>query len=138
MRVANQNQPRADNPSSGPLQEAGPSDQEACEQSAGPARDGLCRRGWRGARRFLRVAAFVAPSLVFLVTWRLCEELKATATHPLRSLSGGLCLGGERPVQRCGPVAPVDDPWHAVAGPDRQHLADLQLVARLELEVEAP
>jgi ubiquinol-cytochrome c reductase cytochrome b subunit len=42
--------------------------------------------GYEGQVWFFRVAAFVVPFIVFLVTRRICEELKATETHPLRGL----------------------------------------------------
>jgi hypothetical protein len=37
---------------------------------------------------FFRIAAFVVPFFVFVFTRRLCEELRATETHPLRSFPG--------------------------------------------------
>jgi ubiquinol-cytochrome c reductase cytochrome b subunit len=45
--------------------------------------------GYQGQVWFFRVAALVVPFIVFLVTRRICEELKATDTHPLRSFAGG-------------------------------------------------
>jgi hypothetical protein len=44
--------------------------------------------GYEGQVSFFRVAAFVVPFIVFLVTRRICDELKATETHPLRGLVG--------------------------------------------------
>jgi hypothetical protein len=38
-----------------------------------------------------RTTAFVVPFFVFLITRRICDELKATNTHPLRS-SGGTAV----------------------------------------------
>ena len=37
---------------------------------------------------FFRIAALVVPFLVFVFTRRLCEELRATETHPLRAFPG--------------------------------------------------
>ena len=45
--------------------------------------------GYEGQVWFFRVAAFVVPFIVFLFTRRVCEELRATETHPLRSFPGG-------------------------------------------------
>jgi ubiquinol-cytochrome c reductase cytochrome b subunit len=45
--------------------------------------------GYEGQVWFFRVAAFVVPFIVFLITQRVCEELRATETHPLRSFPGG-------------------------------------------------
>jgi ubiquinol-cytochrome c reductase cytochrome b subunit len=45
--------------------------------------------GYEGQVWFFRVAAFVVPFIVFLLTKRVCEELRATETHPLRSFPGG-------------------------------------------------
>jgi len=44
--------------------------------------------GYEGQVWFFRVTAFVVPFFVFLITRRICEELKATETHPLRSFAG--------------------------------------------------
>jgi ubiquinol-cytochrome c reductase cytochrome b subunit len=44
--------------------------------------------GYQGQVWFFRVAAFIVPFIVFLVTRRICEELRATDTHPLRSFAG--------------------------------------------------
>jgi ubiquinol-cytochrome c reductase cytochrome b subunit len=44
--------------------------------------------GYQGQVDFFRVAAFVVPFIVFLVTRRICDELAATETHPLRSFAG--------------------------------------------------
>ena len=44
--------------------------------------------GYEGQVWFFRVAAFVVPFIVFLVTRRICEELRASETHPLRGLVG--------------------------------------------------
>jgi ubiquinol-cytochrome c reductase cytochrome b subunit len=44
--------------------------------------------GYEGQVWFFRVAAFVVPFIVFLVTRRICEELKVTETHPLRGFVG--------------------------------------------------
>jgi ubiquinol-cytochrome c reductase cytochrome b subunit len=44
--------------------------------------------GYEGQVWFFRVAAFVVPFIVFLVTMRICEELRATDTHPLRGFVG--------------------------------------------------
>jgi ubiquinol-cytochrome c reductase cytochrome b subunit len=45
--------------------------------------------GYEGQVWFFRVAAFVVPFIVFLITKRVCEELRASETHPLRSFPGG-------------------------------------------------
>jgi ubiquinol-cytochrome c reductase cytochrome b subunit len=44
--------------------------------------------GYQGQVWFFRIAALVVPFFVFLVTRRVCEELRATDTHPLRSFPG--------------------------------------------------
>jgi quinol---cytochrome-c reductase cytochrome b subunit len=42
--------------------------------------------GYEGQVWFFRIAAFVVPFIVFLVTRRICDELQTTETHPLRRL----------------------------------------------------
>ena len=42
--------------------------------------------GYEGQVWFFRIAAFVVPFIVFLVTRRICDELQKTEAHPLRSL----------------------------------------------------
>jgi ubiquinol-cytochrome c reductase cytochrome b subunit len=44
--------------------------------------------GYQGQVWFFRIAAFVVPFFVFLLVRRICEELRATETHPLRSFAG--------------------------------------------------
>jgi hypothetical protein len=41
-----------------------------------------------------RTTAFVVPFFVFLITRRICDELKATNTHPLRSFAGSAVRRG--------------------------------------------
>jgi hypothetical protein len=50
--------------------------------------------GYEGQVWFFRIAAFVVPVFVFLITRRSCEELKATETHPLRSFAGSTVRRG--------------------------------------------
>jgi ubiquinol-cytochrome c reductase cytochrome b subunit len=44
--------------------------------------------GYAGQVWFFRIAAFVVPFLIFLLVRRICEELRLTDTHPLRSFAG--------------------------------------------------
>jgi ubiquinol-cytochrome c reductase cytochrome b subunit len=44
---------------------------------------------------FFRIAALVLPVVVFVVTRRLCQELRASGAHPLRGWTGGAVRRGE-------------------------------------------
>ena len=61
---------------------------------------------------FFRIAAFVVPFIVFLITKRVCEELRATETHPLRSFQGGA-------VRRIGTGG-----FEEIGAPDLDHAAE--------------
>ena len=45
---------------------------------------------YQGAIDFFRVAFFVVPSVVYLVTRRICDELARSGRHPLRAWSGSI------------------------------------------------
>ena len=67
--------------------------------------------GYEGQVWFFRVAAFVVPFIVFLVTRRICEELKVTETHPLRGFVGSTVRrrsdGG---FEEIAPTEPTGEP----------------------------
>jgi ubiquinol-cytochrome c reductase cytochrome b subunit len=68
--------------------------------------------GYQGQVWFFRIAAFVVPFIVFLITKRVCEELRATETHPLRSFPGGA-------VRRIGTGG-----FEEIGAPDLDHAAE--------------
>jgi quinol---cytochrome-c reductase cytochrome b subunit len=67
--------------------------------------------GYEGQVWFFRVAAFVVPFIVFLIAKRVCEELRATETHPLRSFPGGAVRRtGTGGFEEISPAELADEP----------------------------
>ncbi|HET7047002.1 MAG TPA: cytochrome bc complex cytochrome b subunit [Solirubrobacteraceae bacterium] len=68
--------------------------------------------GYEGQVWFFRLAAFVVPFIVFLLTRRVCEELQVTETHPLRSFAGSAVRRSEAGgFEEIMPIEPGDEHW---------------------------
>ncbi len=73
--------------------------------------------GYGGQVWFFRIAAFVVPFIVFLVTRRICEELKASEVHPLRTLTGSVVRRNrEGGFEEIPPTELIEEPEPATKG----------------------
>ena len=69
---------------------------------------------YEGAIDFFRIAFFVVPVIVYLVTKRICTELARSERHPLREWSGGIVQ--RNPAGGFDAVSAIEDEQSGPAG----------------------